>query len=116
MLLALWTVLHHANWMFCIRRSCEHISLVREGARLNRLFSALPAEALGMAIRGVVDLNERLTLDKMRNRSTVNTQGSGPPSPASGRVQVPYDPSVVFMLEFMMSIAGEAEHAIRETW
>ena len=34
----------------------------------------------------------------------------------SGRVQVPYDPSTVFMLEFMMSIAGEAEQAVSETW
>lgn len=79
-------------------------------------FSTLPPQPLGDAIRCMVDLNERLTLDKVRNRSISTPQGSGPPSSASGRAQVPYDASVVFMLELMMSIAGEAEHAIHETW
>lgn len=76
----------------------------------------LPAESLGNAIRCLVDLNERLTLDKVRTRTIPVQPGSGPPSPATGRSQVPYDASVVFMLELMMSIAGEAEHAIQETW
>lgn len=67
----------------------------------------------------MVDLNERLTLDKVRTRAlatSASQQGSGPPSPVTGRAQVPYDASVVFMLELMMSIAGEAEHAIAESW
>lgn len=79
-------------------------------------YSTLPPASLGDAIRSMVDLNERLTLDKVRNRSTPAPPGSGPPSPVTGRDQVPYDASVVFMLELMMSIAGEAEHAIHETW
>lgn len=29
---------------------------------------------------------------------------------------MPYEPSSVFMLELLMSIAGEAEHAVQETW
>jgi len=83
---------------------------------LTRLNSSLPPQSLGDAIRCLVDLNERLTLDKIRTRNIPTPQGSGPPSPATGRAQVPYDASVVFMLELMMSIAGEAEHAIHETW
>ena len=66
-------------------------------------------------MQGLVDLNERLTLDKIRTRP-LSGLGSGPPSPMLGRAQVPYDASTVFMLEFMMSIAGEAEHAVHETW
>jgi brefeldin A-resistance guanine nucleotide exchange factor 1 len=77
---------------------------------------SLPSESLGNAIRSMVDLNERLTLDKIRSRAAPILQTNGPPSPVSGRSQVPYDPSVVFMVELMMSIAGEAEHAIMETW
>ena len=77
--------------------------------------SALPAEALGIAVRSLVDLNERLTLDKIRLRPQPGLT-SGPPSPATGRIQVAYDPATVFMLELLMSIAGEAEDAVHETW
>lgn len=66
-------------------------------------------------MHGLVDLNERLTLDKIRQRPP-SSLATNPPSPIVSRQQVPYDPSTVFMLEFMMSIAGEAEAAAHETW
>lgn len=63
---------------------------------------------------GLVDLNERATLVKIRER-TYNAVSSSP-SISINKTQLDYDPSSVFMLELMMSIAAEAEHAVPETW
>lgn len=63
----------------------------------------------------MVDLAERATLDKVRHRP-IPGLASGPPSPVVGKAQVAYDATTVFLLELLMSIAGEAEREACQSW
>lgn len=68
------------------------------------------------SIEAVVDLAERVTLDRIRPKAFATTNGSNSSPSVLMRTQLPYDPSSAFLLELMVSIASKTPDAISETW
>lgn len=62
-------------------------------------------------LQSLVELAERLTSDRLGSR-----EFAGAPSQSASRHQLPYEPASVFLLELMVSIAGQSEDSLSETW
>lgn len=60
-----------------------------------------------------------MTVDKLRTK-TGSGSGSVPNSPqisiSASRVQLPYDPSAVLLLEILTSIVAKSEDSILDLW
>ena len=78
----------------------------------------MSGEALVAPVQVLVELTQRLTVDRIRPRTS--NGGSIPNSPVitttSSRIQLPYDPSAVLLLEILTSIVAKARPAIHELW
>lgn len=78
--------------------------------------SHLEGEDLVVPAQVLVELTQRMTVDRLRSRMSV-TGGAPPPSAGStSRVQLPYDPSAVLLLEILTSIVSGASGSINELW
>ncbi|GAA5820135.1 hypothetical protein JCM3770_005386 [Rhodotorula araucariae] len=89
--------------------------------RVEELYSQifdLEGEALLTPVQVLVDLVQRMTIDRVRSRS-----GSGSSAPNSpqisitpSRVQLPYDPSAVLLLEIATSIIARSQESLADLW
>ncbi|BGP44136.1 GDP/GTP exchange factor for ARF [Rhodotorula kratochvilovae] len=89
--------------------------------RVEELYSQifdLTGEALVTPVQVLVDLVQRLTIDRVRSRT-----GSGSSAPNSpqisitpSRVQLPYDPSAVLLLEIATSIIARSQESLADLW
>lgn len=105
-------------------RSCTSgpISLHRFESGIDDLFlfhcSELRGDALTAPVQILIELTQRMTVDRVRGRSSA--VGALPNSPVitttPSRVQLPYDPSSVLLLEILTSIVAKAESSIAELW
>ena len=79
--------------------------------------SDLKGEALVAPVQVLVDLVQRVTIDRTRTRSG---SGSAPNSPqisiTPSRVQLPYDPSAVLLLEIATSIVARSGESLTDLW
>jgi brefeldin A-resistance guanine nucleotide exchange factor 1 len=70
-------------------------------------------------VQVLVDLTQRMTVDRLRSRASLGSASTPTPpqAPAStSRVQLPYDPSAVLLLEILTSIVTSASGSITELW
>ena len=68
-------------------------------------------------VQVVVDLASRLTVDRLRPRAgSVSNPNSPQISISTSRVQLPYDPSAVLLLEVMTSVVSKSGQTITELW
>ncbi|GAA5913880.1 hypothetical protein JCM8208_004987 [Rhodotorula glutinis] len=88
--------------------------------RVEELYSQifdLKGEALVAPVQVLVDLVQRVTIDRTRTRSG---SGSAPNSPqisiTPSRVQLPYDPSAVLLLEIATSIVARSGESLTDLW
>ncbi|GAA6008572.1 Sec7 domain-containing protein [Rhodotorula paludigena] len=88
--------------------------------RVEELYSQifdLKGEALVHPVQILVDLVQRITIDRVRTRSG---SGSAPNSPqisiTPSRVQLPYDPSAVLLLEIVTSIVARSQESLGDLW
>jgi brefeldin A-resistance guanine nucleotide exchange factor 1 len=74
----------------------------------------LELDALSAALRALVVLADRRTVDKLQFLDT----GDPATSPRSPRepAQLPYDAAAIFLLETMVSIASKTKEWIEDTW
>lgn len=71
------------------------------------------------AIRGLQALADRRTVDILVDEVIADPMTGSPPSLRGGdfaREQLPYDPSSIFLLETMVSIACKTKQHIEDTW
>ncbi|GAA6009496.1 hypothetical protein JCM10207_003803 [Rhodosporidiobolus poonsookiae] len=90
--------------------------------RIDELYSHifdLKGPALTAPVQILIDLVQRLTIDRVRTKSGSGS-GSVPNSPqisiTQSRVQLPYDPAAVLLLEIVTSIVARAKESIAELW
>ncbi|GAA6025135.1 hypothetical protein JCM8202_005730 [Rhodotorula sphaerocarpa] len=79
----------------------------------------LQGEALSAAVKTLGDLVQRATTERLRLRAGSGS-GSATNSPqinvSTSRVQLPYDPSAVFLLEVYASVVSRSSPALAELW
>ncbi|GAA5882904.1 hypothetical protein JCM1840_000744 [Sporobolomyces johnsonii] len=91
--------------------------------RVEELYSQvfdLKGTALVAPLQALVDLIQKMTTDRLRTRSGSGSS-SAPNSPqisitTTSRVQLPYDPSAVLLLEIATSIVARSDEALSELW
>ncbi|SGY37639.1 BQ5605_C003g01849 [Microbotryum silenes-dioicae] len=77
----------------------------------------LQGPALVAPVQVLVELCQRLTIDRLRTRTGSATTNQSPQiSLPTARVQLPYDPSAVFLLEIATSIASRSTESIAGLW
>ena len=84
--------------------------------------SELQGEALLAPVEVIVTLMQKMTVDRVRSPVTVPTIApasspiSAPIAPSPSRVQLPYNPSAVLLLEILTSIVSKSSRSIRQLW
>lgn len=89
----------------------------------------LRAEALMTPVQILVTLSSKLTIDRLRASPVINDTASGVATPSAAsttpavksvptlsRIQLPYDPSAVLLLETLTSIVLKSVDSIVELW
>ncbi|GAA5972950.1 hypothetical protein JCM8115_005875 [Rhodotorula mucilaginosa] len=81
----------------------------------------LQGEALAVAVKTLIELVQRATTERLRLRAgSGSSSGSATNSPqinvTASRVQLPYDPSAVFLLEVFTSVVARSGPALAELW
>ncbi|SCV67937.1 BQ2448_58 [Microbotryum intermedium] len=77
----------------------------------------LQGPALIAPVQVLVELCQRLTVDRLRTRTGSATTTQSPQiSLPTARVQLPYDPSAVFLLEVATSIASRSTESLVGLW
>ncbi|KAK4052248.1 GDP/GTP exchange factor for ARF [Microbotryomycetes sp. JL221] len=73
--------------------------------------------ALVAPVQALVDLGQKLTIDRLRPRAgSISTPNSPQINISTARVQLPYDPSASLLLEMVTSVVSRAEDSIQELW
>lgn len=81
----------------------------------------MQGEALAVAVKTLIELVQRATTERLRLRAgSGSSSGSATNSPqinvTASRVQLPYDPSAVFLLEVFTSVVARSGPALAELW
>ena len=81
------------------------------------LLSELKGEALIAPVQVLVDLSQRMTVEKLRTKTAAGSASNSPQiTLTASRVQLPYDPSAVLLLEILTSIVARSEDSILDLW
>lgn len=77
----------------------------------------LKGEALIAPVQVLVDLTQKMTVEKLRARPVINNLGSPQLGAATNsRTQLPYNPSAVLLLEILTSIVAKAPDSLVDLW
>lgn len=98
-------------------KSCTLLVLVPHHAKLT-VYRSLELPALVAAIKALQTLADRRVSLSIDSQPKDEAQ-AGPTTPVSSSPsedQLPYDPTSVFLLEIMVSIAVHTSEHIEETW
>ncbi|KAK4046649.1 GDP/GTP exchange factor for ARF [Microbotryomycetes sp. JL201] len=77
----------------------------------------LRGASLVAPVQALVDLGQRLTVDRLRGRAgSLSAPNSPQINISTARVQLPYDPSAVLLVEMVTSVVARAQGSIVELW
>ncbi|KAM0791993.1 hypothetical protein ACM66B_007105 [Microbotryomycetes sp. NB124-2] len=77
----------------------------------------LRGEALIAPVQALVDIGQKLTVDRLRPRAgSLSAPNSPQINISTARLQVPYDPSAVLLVEMVTSVVARAQGSIVELW
>ncbi|KAK4697919.1 golgi-specific brefeldin A-resistance guanine nucleotide exchange factor 1, partial [Phenoliferia sp. Uapishka_3] len=87
--------------------------------RIEELYAQIlemSGDALVVPVQVLVELTQKLTIDRLKAKGGGSTPTSPMITTKSSRIQLPYDPSAVLLLEILTSVVVKARPAISELW
>ncbi|GAA5978631.1 hypothetical protein JCM5350_002459 [Sporobolomyces pararoseus] len=77
----------------------------------------LKGSALVAPLQALIELEQRITVERLRTRSSANSAPNSPQiSISASRDQLPYDPCAVLLLEIVTSIVTRSKEGLSELW